>query len=242
MTRGGGQVAPLSPLCASCRTRPPPKAYTLSAALVPLAANDMLPPETVLTDARERALQAMGDAVNTVPRLPPLDIKTGKDDDDDAEPPRIGVSMRLKAPKDGEYRQWEIELAARYPLALSEMRWPSAPLGTFEALPLARWGIDCMAGWRQILISLLDQLEAAIAAQRADQRDAFRIVQIKEKWGRMTVYLAGEGTQEMYDAIRDAGEASVKTCEVCAAPGVLTERNAWWSARCPAHENWTPWD
>jgi hypothetical protein len=30
--------------------------------------------------------------------------------------------------RDGQYRSWEIEMAARFPLALSEMRWPSVPL------------------------------------------------------------------------------------------------------------------
>jgi hypothetical protein len=28
--------------------------------------------------------------------------------------------------RDGQYRSWEVEMATRFPLALSEMRWPSA--------------------------------------------------------------------------------------------------------------------
>jgi hypothetical protein len=32
-------------------------------------------------------------------------------------------------PKDGEYANWEVDLATRYPLALAEMSRPSAPLG-----------------------------------------------------------------------------------------------------------------
>jgi hypothetical protein len=26
--------------------------------------------------------------------------------------------------RDGQYQSWEIQMAERYPLALSEMRWP----------------------------------------------------------------------------------------------------------------------
>jgi hypothetical protein len=40
--------------------------------------------------------------------------------------------------RDGQYRTWEVEMAMRFPLALSEMRWPSAPLDTFDTRALAR--------------------------------------------------------------------------------------------------------
>jgi hypothetical protein len=46
----------------------------------------------------------------------------------------------------------------------------------------------------------------------------------------------------MRDAVREAEEASVVTCEVCSAPGQLAERNAWWSVRCASHENWSRLD
>jgi len=87
--------------------------------------------------------------------------------------------------EDGQYRNWEIELAARFPLALSEMRWPSTPLKSFDTQPLARWGIDIMTGWRPIMERLLEQLEAEITSQPIDERDRFRILQIKEKFGRL---------------------------------------------------------
>jgi hypothetical protein len=48
--------------------------------------------------------------------------------------------------RDGHYRAWEIEMAARYPLALSEMRSRSAPLDTFGTEALAGWGIEIHAG------------------------------------------------------------------------------------------------
>jgi hypothetical protein len=144
--------------------------------------------------------------------------------------------------RDGQYRNWEVAMTTRYPLALSEMRWPSAPLDTFETEALARWGIEIHAGWRAIMERLLERLEAEIARQPPDQRDGFRIAQIKEKFGRLTVYLASEATPEMWAALDEAGEASIVTCEVCGEPGRLAERSAWWAARCEAHVTWTPWE
>jgi hypothetical protein len=122
------------------------------------------------------------------------------------------------------------------------MRWPSAPLDTFETTPLGRWGIECFAGWRQLLDHLFERLEAAIAAQPVDQRDRYRAVQIKEKFGTLRVYLATEGTPEMAEAIRLASDESARTCEVCSEPGALAERGpaGLWATRCPTHETWTP--
>jgi hypothetical protein len=141
--------------------------------------------------------------------------------------------------EDGQYRNWEIELTARFPLALSEMRWPSTPLRSFDTQPVARWGIDIMAGWRPIMERLLEKLEAEITAQPIHERDRFRVLQIKEKFGRLTVYTA-DSTPGMDTAIQAAADESTRTCEVCGAPGELQERNSWWAPRCKEHEMWRP--
>lgn len=148
----------------------------------------------------------------------------------------------MDLPKDGGYSHWETELAGLYPLALSEMRLPSHPLNSFDATALARWGLECRTGWRAILVRLFDKLEAAIREQPADLRDGFRIVQLKEKFGRLMVYQDRSGTPEMRTAIDEAGEASVITCEICGEPGRLAERNVFWSVKCAAHENWSRFD
>jgi hypothetical protein len=144
--------------------------------------------------------------------------------------------------RDGQYRSWDVEMAARYPLALSEMLHPSAALDTFETKPLARWGIEVHAGWRALVERLLGRLEASIAAEPPSNRERFRIRQIKEKFGRLTVHLAGEATTDMRAALLEAEEESVMTCEVCGSKGRLAERNAWWATRCARHETWRPWD
>jgi hypothetical protein len=142
--------------------------------------------------------------------------------------------------RDGQYRSWDVEMMKRFPLTLTEMRSPSVHLQMVETQPLARWGIDINVGWRSIMERLLARLEAVIAVQPPDERDRFRILQVKEKFGRLTVYLA-DSIAEMDAAIHEASEESIRTCEVCGAAGVLDERHAWWSPRCKAHEAWTPY-
>jgi hypothetical protein len=118
---------------------------------------------------------------------------------------------------------WQTALTVRYPLARSV-------------------GFACFGGWQHILARLLDRLEAASIAQPADEPGTFQILDVKQKFGRLTVRLSQEGVPEMQDAVREAEEASVVTCEVCSAPGRLAERNAWWSVRCAKHENWSRLD
>ncbi|HZL19986.1 MAG TPA: hypothetical protein VFG23_19790 [Polyangia bacterium] len=125
-----------------------------------------------------------------------------------------------QSPADGD---WQTALTLRYPLARSV-------------------GFACFGGWQNILARLLDRLEAASVAQPVDARGTFHILDIKQKFGRLTIRLSKEGTPEMQDAVREAEEASVVTCEVCSLPGRLAERNAWWSVRCAKHESWSRLD
>lgn len=125
--------------------------------------------------------------------------------------------LSTQSPADGD---WQTALTLRYPLVRSV-------------------GFACFGGWRNILARLLERLEAASVALPVDARGTFHILDIKQKFGRLTVRLSEEGTAEMRDALREAEEASAVTCEVCSAPGRLAERNAWWCVRCAKHENWS---
>ena len=148
---------------------------------------------------------------------------------------------RFQLPKSGQYADWEKGFATRYPLALSEMQSPSVPVDRPDACALARWGIECGAGWRPVLEYLLGELEAAIAAQPAECRKQYRVVQLKEKMGRLTAYLAAEPTPAMLAAIDEAGRRSQVTCDVCSAPGRLEERDGSYRSRCTDHMDWSPW-
>ena len=85
-----------------------------------------------------------------------------------------------------------------------------------------------------ILERLLGRLEAEIAAQPMDYRERFQILQIKEKFGQLTVYLA-DSTRDMDAVIRAPADESTRTCEVCGAPGELKQRDYWWAPRCGEH-------
>jgi hypothetical protein len=128
--------------------------------------------------------------------------------------------LSTQSPADGD---WQTALTVRYPLARSV-------------------GFACFGGWQHILARLLDRLEAASVAPPVDARGTFQILDIRQKFGRLTVHLSKEGTAEMRDAVREAEDGSAVTCEVCSAPGHLAERNAWWSVRCAGHENWSRLD
>lgn len=116
--------------------------------------------------------------------------------------------------------QWQAVLRGRYPISASV-------------------AFECLGGWNPILGRLLHRLEAEAAKLPLGDRDGFRILQIKQKMGRLTVHLSPEGTAAMEAAVAEAGEASIVTCEVCSAPGQLSDRNGWSAVRCGAHEAWT---
>jgi hypothetical protein len=118
--------------------------------------------------------------------------------------------------------------------------WTAALILRF---PLARAvGFECFRGWRPLLGRLLERLERAIAEQPPEAQAEFRIIQIKQKFGRLRVYLSTTATPEMRAAIDEAEEESIATCEVCSAPGRLADRNGWTSVKCTDHENWSRLD
>jgi hypothetical protein len=82
-------------------------------------------------------------------------------------------------------------------------------------------------------------LKCALVQQPAEAQAGFRTIQIKQKFGRLRVYLSTTATPEMRAAIDEAEEESIATCEVCSAPGQLADRNGWTSVKCAAHENWS---
>ena len=64
------------------------------------------------------------------------------------------------------------------------------------------------------------------------------IVQIKEKWGGLRVYVNG-GDVFCKGAIALAAEVSLTVCEVCGQRGSLVG-DRWVSVRCAQHLDWSP--
>jgi len=104
-------------------------------------------------------------------------------------------------------------------------------------------GIHCGDGWFQLLDSLFfvinkelssipvraklaEQTEFATVAQRN-----FKILQIKEKFGRLTIYCEG-ATEYIRDTIAQAEEMSEQICETCGEYGILRDSARWIKVRC----------
>jgi uncharacterized protein with HEPN domain len=102
---------------------------------------------------------------------------------------------------------------------------------TSPASRLAAGGFEIGDGW----FGIVDRLSARLAKDTA-----LHVVQMKEKYGRLKVYVdRDEGAPrdprldaELKAAIGEAGDESERTCEVCGEPGTHEERHRWWSVRC----------
>jgi hypothetical protein len=98
---------------------------------------------------------------------------------------------------------------------------------------------ECHKGWGPILDRLLEKLEAAIAKERPETRADFRVVQVQQRFGHLTVDLSIDPTPDMEAALDEATAASASTCEICSAPGRIADRSGWTAVRCKNHEEWS---
>lgn len=90
-------------------------------------------------------------------------------------------------------------------------------------------------GWFEILWNLCVALEAIARRRIGEGHTPLRVVQIKEKYGTLRVYVEG-GFDEVFDLIDAAETASSTTCEACGQPGNTLCLDDWDQTLCPAHE------
>jgi uncharacterized protein with HEPN domain len=120
-----------------------------------------------------------------------------------------------------------LSLLERFP-ALHREAWATP---SNAASPFARDGFDVSDGW----FGIVERMSAKLAANPANHID-----QLKEKWGRLTVYLTplggSEATvmpgEELDRAIDEAEEESERTCLVCGEPGTSEKRGRWVTVLC----------
>jgi hypothetical protein len=81
---------------------------------------------------------------------------------------------------------------------------------------------DCVGpGWRPVVQGLIDEAK----------RRGLTILQIKEKFGGLRFYWAGEDDE--FDQIVDAAERACDgICEACGAPGKLRTVGYWMKTEC----------
>ncbi|WP_288440960.1 hypothetical protein [uncultured Pseudomonas sp.] len=109
------------------------------------------------------------------------------------------------------------EFRERYPLLFSD---PSVD------------DIYCSRGWRELLVSLCDTLQAHL--DRHPYVSQIVVAQVKSKFGELHFFYDG-GDSYCMGAVALAEQMSLKTCEQCGAPGKLST-GRWVSTLCPMHD------
>ena len=86
------------------------------------------------------------------------------------------------------------------------------------------FGFECDDGWFNLLYSAFTEIEDYFLNSFGRIPDYFYIVQVKEKWGGLRIYVSS-APQAVHDIIDKAEEQSFKTCEKCGAVGECFHRD-----------------
>ena len=97
-------------------------------------------------------------------------------------------------------------------------------------LQLFRLFIVVECGW----VALIDSTLRELAADCPESR----IVQVKEKFGGLRIYLEDKTDETAKAILRRAEESSLRVCEVCGAPGQRMATHGWVRVRCDTHSEY----
>ncbi len=98
---------------------------------------------------------------------------------------------------------------------------------------LMSFGFRLDDGWFDILWRLCDDLEPLVAEFEATDECQFEILQVKEKFGGLRIYV-NDADDNIRLFIETAQLASSRTCEVCGQPGTMRE-GGWIKTLCDQH-------
>lgn len=122
------------------------------------------------------------------------------------------------------------------------------PQAMDERTGLMGYGFSHGDGWYAIVHDLLGDLSTIRRTLPEEERDAFWVFQVKEKFGGLRCYLDRypkdqEAREAAMAAIRVAEELASATCEVCGKPGTLRQ-GGWIRTLCDEHDQHrpSPWD
>lgn len=96
---------------------------------------------------------------------------------------------------------------------------------------LMAFGYDCGKGWHPLIEQLFDKIQLLLETTSSEYKDNFQIMQVKEKFGTLRVYVSG-GSEEIYNLLDEYEALSAYICEKCGEYGNLIEINGWWSTLC----------
>lgn len=93
---------------------------------------------------------------------------------------------------------------------------------------------ECHDGWFALLWRLSVRLEDLISQLPELEQEGYFVVQVKEKFGQLRVYLS-HYTEDMFQATEAALKDSGYICEYCGEPGILIHKGGWVMTRCLMH-------
>lgn len=95
-----------------------------------------------------------------------------------------------------------------------------------EGYPIELFGLEIRKGWLPLVEPIIDRVQ-----ELKEAGSDVKILQIKEKWGVLQIYLLN-APEELLKLARDAQEKSTRICEECGAPATQAEVNGWIYTRC----------
>ena len=97
-----------------------------------------------------------------------------------------------------------------------------------EFFPKNFIGLECGKGWNQIIVSMFESFRK--------NNSKIHVVQIKEKFGFLRVYVDFPEDLEAYKIIKNIiAEAEIKshtTCELCGMKSKITNKDGWYYNYC----------
>ena len=93
--------------------------------------------------------------------------------------------------------------------------------------PYELFGIECGKGWKYLYQPILDKVEEI----NKDNPKPIKILQVKEKFGRLDIYLDRYENGILKDIMK-ASEQSSHVCEECGEPAEPRTVNGWMYQLC----------
>lgn len=94
------------------------------------------------------------------------------------------------------------------------------------------FGLACSEGWFPIIEQACARIQEILDKNPVE----FKWLQIKEKWGQLTLNGAFTNEEEaipaVYDIIKEAQTDSLKVCEICGIRGKVTTKGIWVRTLC----------
>lgn len=102
-------------------------------------------------------------------------------------------------------------------------------IDTFPELFPETKQLECGPGWNQIVYDMCKEIQRVAN----EKKSHIYVLQIKEKFGGLRVYLSSY-FDEIDEIIDRAEELAYVTCEICGGPG-KTYNDGWFETLCEEH-------